>query len=371
MSINNLAIEKFPQSFEEIYGHKEEIKFIKNWIEKDKLPPAIMLSGDSGVGKGCLAHNIIKTTLCQNRKPDVAERCNKCDVCLKMDPRNTHPSNNVMWIQIGSNNQSTIDAQVKEAISYAQTPPMGNRLVDIGSKYHKFIVIDEIQSIKQTLLEQLFMALENGPSIELNRVTFILITMNEAYLESKNPMGFKAIKDRVGRGYIPLQRPSDARLHQYALDVLNIENIELREILVEAAEGSYRGLLAKYESLLDLPSLDNLNLVQTRLQLASYSTRVKFWELFSKGSNELWSYWKVLKQDYVAHRIVKQLYSDIISSTNVKDIPLEFFKAMREYLKDPLFLDAYYIVFAPFMGTFTVTLPPLTHESSIDNVSVI
>lgn len=371
MTVNNLAIESFPESFDGIYGHDLIIQTLKDWIKTDTLPPGIMFSGNPGVGKGCLTHNLIKTTLCQNRKPTESTRCNQCDICTKMDPTTTNPRNNVMWIQVGSTNSSTINSQIKDAIEYSQIPPTGNRLADRGSKYHKFIVIDEIQGIQQTLLEQLFLALENKGSIERNRVTFILITMNEPKLENKDSIALKALKDRIGNGYFKLHPPSNLRLHQYALDLLHVEDDQIRELLVESAENSYRGLLSSYDKLLTLSDFNNLDLVESKLQLAAASSRAKFWELFSHGSSELRDYWSLLAEKYGEVALVKQLFNDLANQTLGSKYPIGFYKSMREFLRDPS-LKAFPLIFAPYAGTFTVIIDvPNQPKTTVANVSAI
>lgn len=378
--VNNLAIQLAPKSFDEIYGHEHIIQEFKSWIVNDELPPLMLIVGPPGTGKGTLVHNLIRTTLCKNRKPDSATNCGKCSICKKMDARMTSPENNVIWIQTGNKNKDekrgTIDSQVEAAIEYAQRPPVGNPLGDIGSKYHKFIVIDEIQSIKLPLLEKLYFISELGHVLQENRVTFILITMNEAKLIDKDPIAYKALHGRTGKGFFRLQSASTERLHKYALDILGVEDREIRNILVQAADGSIRDLIANYERIAQLPEL-NKTLVELKLGLASRSTRRKFWQLFSQGNNidnnKLFrAYWSELKEKFGETSLIKQLLADIneVMSSN---IPIGFIKAMVEYLRNPI-LPPDVIIFPAYLGTFVVDLPLLedeiSNEVSIDELSV-
>lgn len=368
--MSNLAVDLLPSSLSEVYGHEGIITIIKNWISKDTLPYLIFLSGKSGTGKGSIVHNIIRTTLCLHRKEGDSSNCGHCAIC-KMDPRTTNPSNNVMWVQPGNNN-GTIDSQVLNAINYANEPPTGNPTD--GSRYHKFIVFDEIQSIKTPLLEQLAFSTELPAVVRRNKVTFILITMDEAKLQQKQPSLVDALKSRAGKGYIRLNNPSKARLHQYALDKLGLENTEIRSVLVDYANSSFRQLIAGYEKLTDLPEL-NLDLVQASLNLSSTMTRIKFWTLFNQAINfeeinNLKDYWNYLLERFPEESLVKQLIDDVdtfILKDKQHKIPLEFTKSLLLYLYDSNYFPFWFLL-RQFAGQFTVNVSTLTTEYSTNDL---
>jgi len=374
-SVNNLAIQLMPNSLDEIYGHDDYITIIKSWILEDKLPPAMFITGAPGVGKGALVHNIIKTSLCRTRKDDSTHRCGKCLMC-KMDPRVTNPQNNVMWIQTGnkvsnSNNKGTIDSQLKEAIEFASTPPRGNPTVDIGSRYHKFIVIDEVQGLKQTLLEELLFVLEIESILKTNRVTFIMITMDEAKLEAKNSALYKALIGRCGKGYIQLHEPSSLRLHEYAYKKLNVTDPIIRNLLVESAEGSYRDLIANYEKTLDLPECTPY-LVECILKKASRASRRKFWEYFSKANNpqnnEAFKlYWESLVERFGQRNLIKQLLNDLDEMRIYKqDIPLSFIRSLVECKNDPT-IPVALVAFSPYQGKGEQYFLPYLEGEDVSN----
>jgi DNA polymerase III gamma/tau subunit len=374
---NNLAIQLMPKSFDEIYGHDHIIQEFKIWIEEDTLPPGILIAGDPGTGKGTLVHNLIRTTLCLNRKPNESINCGKCAICKKMDARKTTPENNVMWIQVGnkSTGKGTIDSQIEEALEYANRPPNGSPLVNLGSKYHKFIVIDEIQSIKQPLLDKLLFILELESVISTNRVTFILITMNESYLESKNPISYKALVGRMGKGYFKLHKASDIRLHEYCHSKLNIESESIRNILVESAKGSYRDLIANYERISGLPELTP-KLVELKLGLASRQTRAIFWRLFSNANNAtnnnlFKTYWDTLKEQFGEVSIVRQLLDDLGEIMCHTQVPSGLIKGMVEFLRDPT-LPANIIIFAPYQGSINLSLtaPDSSTSEALNDISL-
>lgn len=369
MSVNNLAIQLMPKSLDEIYGHDDYVAIIKNWIQKDNLPPAMLITGNPGVGKGVLVHNIIKTSLCRTRKDDSTHRCGKCLIC-KMDPRITNSQNNVMWIQTGNkvsnSNKGTIDSQIKEAIEFASIPPRGNPAVDLGSRYHKFIVIDEIQGLKNTLIEELLFILEIGSILEENHVTFIMVTMDEAKFEAKNSALYKALVGRCGKGYIQLHKPSNVRLHEYALAKLGVTDPLIRNLLVESAEGSYRDLIQNYEKTLDLPECTP-HLVECILKRASRVARRKFWQYFSEAKNtetneQLKVYWDSLVERFGQRNLIKQLLNDLDEMRIYKqDIPLSFIRSLVECKNDPT-IPIGLIGFSPYQGKSNYELPYIEGE---------
>lgn len=370
MSVHNLAIQLMPQSLDEIYGHDDYLTIIKSWIVNDKLPPAMLITGSPGVGKGAFVHNIIKTALCRTRNDRSTHRCGKCLIC-KMDPRITNPQNNVMWIQTGNkitnSNKGTIDSQIKEAIEYASSPPRGNPSVDLGSRYHKFIVIDEIQGLKNTLLEELLFILEIGSILEENKVTFIMVTMDEPRFEAKNPALYKALVGRCGKGYIQLHEPSKLRLHEYALKKLGVTDPLIRNLLVESAEGSYRDLIKDYEKTLDLPECTPY-LVECILKKASRPARRKFWQYFSNANNSKASeqfklYWESLVERFGQRNLIKQLLNDLDEMrVHKQDIPLSFIRSLVECKNDPT-IPVGLVAFSPYQGKSVYDLPYVDEES--------
>src|SRR6516225_6460210 len=47
-----------PKTWEEIIGQDDAVETIRNMIEKKRLPQVILLSGNPGVGKNCIAYLI-------------------------------------------------------------------------------------------------------------------------------------------------------------------------------------------------------------------------------------------------------------------------------------------------------------------------
>lgn len=362
--MSNLAIDLMPKTLDEVYGHIDKIKQLKSWIREDDYPYLIFVAGDSGTGKGSLVHNFIKTSLCLNRKPGEDSRCGHCAIC-NMDPRVTTKENNIMWVQNGSGG-STIHQQFKEAETYSNTPPTGNK-ADYH-RFHKFIVYDETQNIQSNLLERLLFSSEVLNVVERNRVTFICITMDEQKIRDKNPQAYNALKSRAGKGYLRLGAPTEKQLHQFAKEKLNISDdyIEVRNALVNYAESSYRAIIAGYEKLNSLAcGLDDTASVLSALGFATLAQRHQFWLLYSNSSNkdknELKAMYDSMCHIVSEYTLIKQLLSDLYNYC--PDPPLSMLAAMSEYLKDSTTVATWYIIFIPYIGKVHVNLPG--QESSI------
>ena len=73
--------------FNNIIGHEEIIRHIKNAIETGKVSHSYIFTGEPGSGKKLLAATFATTLQCEEKK---AEPCKKCDSCKKAIGKN-HP----------------------------------------------------------------------------------------------------------------------------------------------------------------------------------------------------------------------------------------------------------------------------------------
>lgn len=372
---NNLAVQLMPRTLDDIYGHEHIITAVKRWIEIDRLPYMLFVSGNSGTGKGCLVHNLIKTTLCLNREPGSSVACGKCEMC-KLEPRTTHPNNNVMWVQPGGESGVTINQQFKDAMAYSRKPPTGNP--NDYHLYHKFVVFDETQDIQTPLLSQLLYSSEIPEIVEPNRVTFIAITMDESKIKNKSASLHSAIKSRAGKGYLKLNPPSNKLLDQFCGSPtgLNVEDPEIRSALVKYAAGSYRMMIAGYEKLQDFPELD-INLVTAALGCMGNEARYKLWDMFnhansSEEKKQLKDYWEYIASKVGEAAMVNQILDDLCTAmTSKQNVALDMVKACGEYLKHPDGVPAYYIVIQPYVGEFQIELFKRESDNSLRELDLL
>lgn len=81
-------------SFKEIIGHDTAVKFLRQVVENNELPPAYLFLGIDGIGKRLTALNLAKALNCQEGK---ADSCDQCPSCKKIEALN-HPD--VIWISL-------------------------------------------------------------------------------------------------------------------------------------------------------------------------------------------------------------------------------------------------------------------------------
>jgi DNA polymerase-3 subunit delta' len=66
----------------DVVGHDRVRGILARALERDRLPPALLLAGPSGVGKKTLALAVAQATLCE--KAPAGEPCGECAVCRKI-----------------------------------------------------------------------------------------------------------------------------------------------------------------------------------------------------------------------------------------------------------------------------------------------
>lgn len=358
--MSNIAVDKYsPKTFEEIYGNENLKSVVKTWIKNNDYPYLMFVTGPSGCGKGTLINNFIKTTLCLNRQPGESVACGHCQVCTKIDPRSTHDSNNVLWVQTGKGEGNTINSQFKKIEEFASSNPTGDKIN--AHRYHKFIVIDEAQEIPPNLLSNLLFLSEVPAIVKQNSLTFIVITMDEERLYQKNPNLINALKSRSGKGYLPLNPPTDTHLDKFCTERLKVTDPIIRSLLVEYADRNYRMLIAGYEALIDEPNYD-LTYAENRLKLASPYNRKLFWKLFSEATYgqariELKNFWDDLVNSYSETRLLRQLLKDLDNCIlQGQDIPINLIITICQYLNTPDTISAWYTI-STFAGKYTINPP--------------
>ena len=78
--IHDLLTQFRPQTLGEIVGQQRIVKVLTNMVAKDRLPTAMLFTGEYGSGKTTMARIIGKTLICERRVKQT-EPCNVCDSC--------------------------------------------------------------------------------------------------------------------------------------------------------------------------------------------------------------------------------------------------------------------------------------------------
>lgn len=72
--------------FSDITGHSSAIASLRDLVDADRIPHALLIGGPSGVGKMRLARALVNYIYCQDRLN--GDSCGKCPACLQNDHHN-------------------------------------------------------------------------------------------------------------------------------------------------------------------------------------------------------------------------------------------------------------------------------------------
>lgn len=91
--------------FSDITGHENCIKSMRELVDSDRIPHAILIAGQPGIGKMRLARAMTNYIYCQNRTPE-GDSCGKCPACLQNN-HNNNPDVHYIFPRIGGAQKST------------------------------------------------------------------------------------------------------------------------------------------------------------------------------------------------------------------------------------------------------------------------
>jgi len=152
-----------PKTIEELDNSEVKNK-IKNILEKDNLPHALLFIGKKGTGKTSVARILAKSVNCLNnkfaKKNNYFEPCNQCKNCLLID-KSSFPD--VFEIDAASNRGIE---EIKNIIHQTTFLPMAGRF--------RVFIIDEAHMITNEGFNALLKTLEEPPKTAI----FILATTN-------------------------------------------------------------------------------------------------------------------------------------------------------------------------------------------------
>lgn len=153
----------------DIIGHRKLVALLSRSIARDTLPPSLILSGPSGVGKALAARATAQALNCLNptRLPDtgsaeaiVYDACGTCAACTRI-ARGVHPD--VSTLEPNDKGNIRIDP-VRDLIDRAGYRPFEGR--------RRVAVVDQADALEQGAQNALLKVLEEPPSGSV----FLLIT---------------------------------------------------------------------------------------------------------------------------------------------------------------------------------------------------
>lgn len=242
---NQMAIKYRPTTLDEVVGHEKVKNELKNRSSKNMFPKVTLISGNSGVGKDCLAFIIAKTIQCQNPKNvkdedgrEYKEPCNSCNACQSINS-GRWGSNNTYFVDCANSNKEDIQKIEKKAFS---APFMG------GNK--QVFIIDEFQALVNERTKQSVLTMLENPN---DNAHFILTTMDitKVPVSTINRTTHFKLKDLKLKELSDLAFNIIANLElDYGIEIPDIfydkENGSMG-LLLNSAQGSGRMLISNME----------------------------------------------------------------------------------------------------------------------------
>ena len=156
MSYQVIARKWRPQNFSSLIGQSHISSTLKNALQSDRLPHAMLFTGPRGTGKTSSARILAKSLRCENAVDFVpCEKCSECDEIAHSR------SVNVIEIDGASNNGVDSVRELRDTVNYMPT----------SGKY-KVYIIDEVHMLSTAAFNALLKTLEEPPA----HVVFIMAT---------------------------------------------------------------------------------------------------------------------------------------------------------------------------------------------------
>jgi DNA polymerase-3 subunit delta' len=158
-------------TFRDIIGHRRVIELLARSIERDSLPPSLILTGPSGVGKRRVAiataqalNCLLQTTDAGEARPSApgipVDSCGSCAACSRI-ARGVHPD--VLMVEPGDTGTIRIDP-IRDLVDRAAYRPFEGR--------RRVVIIDEADALVPQAQNALLKTLEEPPSASV----FLLVT---------------------------------------------------------------------------------------------------------------------------------------------------------------------------------------------------
>ena len=151
--------------YNEILGHENIIKQLKNAISGDKVSHAYILNGEDGAGKNVLAMAFAKALLCEK---GMAEACNECHFCKQVESGNNP---DLIYVTHEKPNSIGVEDVREQLVEDIQIKPYNGR--------YKVYIVDEAEKMTVQAQNAILKTIEEPPAYS---VILFLTNNSEIFL---------------------------------------------------------------------------------------------------------------------------------------------------------------------------------------------
>lgn len=284
------------ESFKDVVGHKDILKYISNAVENNRVSHAYILNGERGSGKKMLANLFAMTLLCETGDN---EPCGKCHSCKQAESGN-HPD--IIRVTHEKPNGISVD-DIRTQV---------NNTVDIKPYQgpYKVYIIPQADMMTPQAQNAILKTIEEPPSYAV----FLLLTENaETLLPTINSrcvmLKLRNIKDTLIKKYL-------------------MENLEIPDYKADMCTAFAQGNMGRA---IMLANSDHFNEIREEaVQLLKHISEMELNEIVAAVKNI--SVYKLEITDYLD--IIMIWYRDVLLYKATKEIDKVVFKDQLQSIKE-------------------------------------
>ena len=284
------------ESFKDVVGHKDILKYISSAVENNRVSHAYILNGERGSGKKMLANLFAMTLLCETGDN---EPCGKCHSCKQAESGN-HPD--IIRVTHEKPNSISVD-DIRTQV---------NNTVDIKPYQgpYKVYIIPQADMMTPQAQNAILKTIEEPPSYAV----FLLLTENaETLLPTINSrcvmLKRRNIKDTLIKKYL-------------------MENLEIPDYKADMCTAFAQGNMGRA---IMLANSDHFNEIREEaVQLLKHISEMELNEIVAAVKNI--SVYKLEITDYLD--IIMIWYRDVLLYKATKEIDKVVFKDQLQSIKE-------------------------------------
>lgn len=284
------------KGFQEIVGHEEIIKHMKNSISMGKVSHCYLLAGEPGAGKKLLAGTYAQALQCEEGKE---EPCMNCDSCKRAISKN-HPD--IIYVTHEKPNTISVEEMRTQVVDDVVIKPY-------SSKY-KIYIISDCEKMTPQAQNAILKTIEEPPEYAV----FLLLTTNAQAL-------LPTIQSRCVR--LDVKVVSDSQVKEYLMEHLHVPDYQA-EVDTSFAQGN----IGKAEAAATSEEFENLT--SSALHVLKNAENMEVYELVDSV--------KALSQDktriYDYLDLFQLWFRDVLMFKATQEVDNLIYKQEINYIKE-------------------------------------